>query len=163
MRTEISSNKWAKLRKEYASSDISYRKMAGKYGIPFSAIRNRAEKEEWPKLRENFKSNTTQKILTKISETSADQTAKAFQAADKFLDVLLEAIDVVDKRDPRALKDLSTCFVNLKEIGLLRAELDKQEQKARIKKLEKEATSSEEKSDNNIKIVFENMPEGSDK
>lgn len=55
--------------------------------------------------------------------------------------------------DRAGLRQLSAVLKDLREIGIFRSELDKREQEARIKKLQKE--SEEENKDTTINVVFE--------
>mgnify|MGYP003311885529 FL=1 len=73
--------------------------------------------------------------------------------ANKLLEKIAKAVDAVEDADTGAIKQLTGAIKDLKEIGVFRADLDKQEQMARIKKLQKE--SEEEQKDTTITVVFD--------
>ena len=62
---------------------------------------------------------------------------------------LLETKSIVDRQ---GLKQIASALKDIKEVKMLRSELDKQEQKARIAKLKREAEGEED--DNEIKVVI---------
>lgn len=63
-----------------------------------------------------------------------------------------KVIEVKSIVDRSGLKAIASSLRDIKEIQMLKTELDKQEQEARIKKLQKEA--QEEKQDKDITIIF---------
>jgi hypothetical protein len=73
--------------------------------------------------------------------------------ANKLLDKIEKAVDAVPDADTGAIKQLTSAIKDLKEIGVFRADLDRREQEARIKKLQKE--SEEEQKDTTITVTFE--------
>lgn len=155
-KTKVSEETWDKLRMEYiSSSDVSIRGLEKKYGIPYNAIRNRVENEKWLDQRTELKEQTTQKSIGLVSDFQASECSRAFRIANKVMDKLEEIVVMIDASDEYAtkkLKDVTGAIKNLKEIGLFRAELDKQEQMARIKKLQKDA--EEEQVDTTITVKF---------
>ena len=156
-KVKVSEETWDKLRIEYiSSSDVSIRGLEKKYGIPYNAIRNRVEREGWLDQRTELKEQTTQKSIDLVSDFQANECSAAFRIASKVMSKLEEVVDTIDSEDEYAtkkLKDVAGAIKNLKEIGLFRAELDKQEQMARIKKLQKEA--EEEQTDTNITVIID--------
>lgn len=155
-KTKVSEDTWDKLRIEYiSSSDVSIRGLEKKYGIPYNAIRNRVEKEDWLRQRTELKEQTTQKSIDLVSDFQANECSAAFRIANKVLSKLEEVVETIESDDEYAtkkLKDVAGAIKSLKEIGLFRAELDKQEQMARIKKLQKDA--EEEQTDTTITVKF---------
>jgi hypothetical protein len=72
------------------------------------------------------------------------------------MDKLEECIEQINPEDEYAtknLKSITSAIKDLKEIGVFRSALDEQEQKARIKKLQKDA--EEEEKDTTITVTFE--------
>ena len=63
---------------------------------------------------------------------------------------LLEAKSIVDRQ---GLKQIASALKDIKEVKMLRSELDKQEQEARIANLRKQADKDEDKTDE-IEVVF---------
>lgn len=153
---KVSDDTWDKLRMEYiSSSDSSIRGIAKKYGIPYNAVRNRCQKEDWLGQRETMRQQMFRKSIDLVSDTQAEECSRAFRLASKVIDKLEEVIDTVDARDSdatRYLKNITSAIKDLKEIGLFRSELDKAEQMARISKLRKDA--EEERPDATITVKF---------
>ena len=63
---------------------------------------------------------------------------------------LLEAKSIVDRQ---GLKQIASALKDIKEVKMLRSELDEQEQKARIANLQKQADKDEDKTEE-IEVVF---------
>lgn len=150
---KLSEEKWQEIRIDYLTSDISLRGLEKKYGVSFSAIRNRCEKEKWVDQKKEVSTQTAQKSIDLVSTHKANECAKAFMVANKLLAKIEKAVDAVEDADTGAIKQLTSAIKDLKEIGVFRADLDKQEQMARIKKLQKE--SEEEQKDTTITVVFD--------
>lgn len=144
---------WKKVKAEYIRGGVSYRKLAEKYGVSFSSVRRRAEKENWTDLR----TQAEQKLSTKIVEKVASQEAKrvdAFQnLADKLLQHITDNIDLLAS-NATSVKDITVAIKNLREIKGVKHEIDLKEQEARIAKLMKDAMA-DDKQDNEIKVIME--------
>ena len=153
-KVDVSDETWEKLRVEYISStSVSIRGLQKKYGIPYNAIRNKAEENDWLSQREELKKKTTQKSIDLMADFNANECAKAFCIANKLLDKVAESVELLDAEDRAGIRQLTACIKDLKEIGVFRSELDKAEQMARIKKLQKDA--EEEKTDTNITVIID--------
>lgn len=156
-KVEVSEETWDKLRAEYISSpDVSMRGLQKKYGIPFNAIKNRVDGEEWNQKRIEFSTRSMQKSIDLLVDHRAKECTKAFRVASAILDKIEAIVSKIDDESPDALRDIksaTSAIKDLKEIGLFRAELDRQEQEARINKLRKDA--EEEQVDTTITVVFE--------
>lgn len=155
-KVKVSDDTWDKLRMEYiSSSEASIRGIAKKYGIPYNAVRNRCQKEDWLGQRETMRQQMFQKSIALVSDTQAEECSRAFRLANKVMDKLEEVIDKIEAEDSdatRYLKNITSAIKDLKEIGLFRSELDKAEQMARISKLRKDA--EEERPDATITVKF---------
>ena len=149
----VSEEVWEKMRYEYISTDISLRGLEKKYGVSFSAVRSRCEREKWVEQRKEVNTQTAQKSIDLLSTHQATESVKAFMVANKLLEKIEKAVDAIEDADTGAIKQLTSAIKDLKEIGVFRAELDKAEQMARIKKLQKE--SEEEQKDTTITVVFD--------
>ena len=151
-RTSVPEETWEEIRKEYISTETSYRLLEQKYGVSYTQIQGRAKRGKWMEDREAFKSNRTEKSLDLICEHQATEIAKALMVANKLLDKIERSVDAVEDGDTGAIKQLTGAIKDLKEIGIFRADMDRREQMARIAKLEKEA--AEENSDTEITVVI---------
>ena len=156
-KVKVSDDTWDKLRMEYiSSSEASIRGISKKYGIPYNAVRNRCQKEDWLGQRETMRQQMFQKSIDLVSDTQAEECSRAFRLASKVMDKLEEVIDNIDAEDSdatRYLKNITSAIKDLKEIGVFRSELDKAEQMARINKLRKDA--EEEQADTSITVRLE--------
>lgn len=151
-RTSVSEEIWEEIKMEYISTNTSFRQLESKYGVSYTQIQGRAKRGKWLEDREKFKSNRTEKSLDSICEQQVADITKAMKVADKLLDKISEAVEVVEPADTQSIKQLTGAIKDLKEIGVFRADMDRREQMARIAKLEKEA--KEEQTDTEITVVI---------
>jgi uncharacterized protein YjcR len=153
VRNTVSDKVWDTIKSEYISSDqSSYRQLEKKYGVSYNKIQKRAMNENWSAERDKYKSARLNKSLDLVCEHQANECAKAFMVANKLLEKIERSVDAVDDGDTGAIKQLTGAIKDLKEIGIFRADLDRAEQMARIKKLQKEA--EEEQTDMDVTITF---------
>ena len=153
-KSSIPDNVWDAMKTEYISSEnSSYRQLEKKYGVSYNKIQKRALQENWLEERDGFKSNRLNKSLDLVAEHQAQECAKAFMVANKLLDKISNAVDAIIDVDTESIKRLTGALKDLKEIGVFRADLDRAEQQARIKKLQKE--SEEEQKDTTVVVTFE--------
>ena len=84
---------WLRIKTEYINGGISYRKLAEKYGISFSVLKDRAVKEKWTdsrkehtnKIRTKTEQKTAEKISDALSDAAVDEaTARAELRAGLF-------------------------------------------------------------------------------
>lgn len=91
---------WTKIRNEYISGNISYRKLADKHRIPYQTLRDRATKEGWFEKRkiqrDKINLKTEQKTAEKIAEIESDLAADIHSAATELLKKLTIAIEQTD-------------------------------------------------------------------
>lgn len=149
---------WQAIKTEYITTDTSYRKLAQKHGVSYQAICNRSKDEGWIALREQHLNDTLSKTLDKISEQEADRVAKIHTVADKLL-LKIEAM--ADRPEPlteKGLRALAASVKDLKDVLGVKSDLDKQEQKARIANLQKQADKDDSGSDAPT-LVVEGLPE----
>lgn len=88
---------WKKIKTEYITTDISYRKLGEKYGVNYSVIGARAREEGWVEQRTQFRNKTHTKTMEIISEKQAKQAAKVADLADKLMSKLEQAIEELDQ------------------------------------------------------------------
>lgn len=156
---DIPANVWNAMRTDYISSDkSSFRQLEKNYGVSFNKIRKRALEEDWQGKREEFRTNRANKSLELVAEYQAGECAKAFKVANKLLEKIDKSVDAVADGDTQAIKQLTGAIKDLKEIGVFRSDMDRLEQQARIKKLQKDA--EEGSKDTTINVVFEGDMEG---
>lgn len=185
---------WNVIKTEYITTDTSYRKLATKYHVSYTAICNKSRQENWVEQRNQFINKTVSKSINSISDKTADRLTRIFNVSDKLLEKLERAVEEIDIQlikkvnktktieydnnfrpdkptkeiveeteevqevttivDRSGLKAITDALKNLKEVQMLRSELDIQEQEARINNLRKQAESDDDK-DKDVKIVIE--------
>lgn len=191
---------WLEVKTEYITTDISYRKLADKYGVHYKVIADRGKAEGWVEQRSQHRDKTLTKTLDKISTKQANKLARIDTLTDRLLDKVERAIEELDLQlfkhvdktkeieynnperpdkptkevvheeekyleartivDRQGLKQIASALRDIKEVKMLRTELDDQEQQARIDKLRREAEKDDNSGDSGvIEVVFAAGPE----
>lgn len=87
---------WIKIRTEYETSSISYRKLSEKYSVSFNTLKDRAIRELWSKGKEeNHNKITTksqQKIIEKFSDNILNDFSKELEASELLNNLILETL-----------------------------------------------------------------------
>lgn len=135
---------WKRIKAEYVAGGTSYRKLAEKYKVSFGTLRKVAAKEKWTDLRNKAEAKEDTKLVDSIGEKNAIRASKIIDVADKLLDKISKTVDAMDVIDSQSLKHFTSALKDLKEIKGFKSDLDLKEQEARIAKLEKEATATED-------------------
>ncbi len=144
---------WNKLRAEYIAGGISYRKLAEKYGVSFSTLRDIAIREKWTDLKAQAQNKSVTKLVESVAKQNGTYTVSVIDVADKLLNKIETLIDT-EKLTITHIKDLSSSLKNLKEIKGIKSDIDLKEQKARIKKLEKEIEANNPNGDKPYGVVL---------
>ena len=108
---------WDKLKREYVTTDISQRKLAKKYDIPYSNLSRMATKDKWSDARTQFKSRVNAKSLAKAEAKATDYKSFlydiAYRVAGQLNDLINEygiaqliALGVTPKDLTGAIKEL---------------------------------------------------------
>ncbi|MGI5848795.1 MAG: hypothetical protein ACOX8Q_01785 [Christensenellales bacterium] len=66
---------WMKIKSEYATTDISYRKLADKHCVSFNTLKGHASKERWTEARKTYKEKLTKSTLQKVADKNASACA----------------------------------------------------------------------------------------
>ena len=110
---------WLQIKTDYINGGGSYRKLAEKYGVKFAALRSRAEKESWTKLREEQQhktsTKTAQKTQEKISEALSEEAATKVRIRGKLIKMAENWIDAQrdSVKDPGAFRRIVQSCVDL--------------------------------------------------
>ena len=142
---------WKKIKAEYIAGGTSYRKLAQKYDVKLSALRNVAEKEKWVELKAQAQHKSNTKIVESVSEMEAKKAVDIIDVADKLLEKIGTLAEMVGDAD--SIKKLTSAIKDLKDIKGIKSEADIREQEARIAKLQKEA-QEEDNSTTEFKVTF---------
>ena len=184
---------WTKVKTEYITTDkSSYRKLAEKYGISLGTLCKRAQRENWPALKQQSYDKKVSKTIASVEDKQVKKLERILNITDKLLDKIEKAVDELDIQlckkvekvkeieyknyerpdkptketiheteevievrsiiDRKGAQELASAIKSLKEVQMLKTELDEQEQKARIDKLRKDAM--DEQKDNDIEVTM---------
>ena len=132
---------WSNIKTEYITTETSYRELSQKYGVHYTNIAKRASKEGWQQLRQQHATRTQTKMVDAVERKKVDRAAMLLDVSDLLLEKVRKRIDSDDKiaMDTQGMKHLSGVLKDLKEIQMIRSDLDIREQEARIEKLRREA------------------------
>ena len=146
---------WKKIKAEYIAGGTSYRKLAAKYGVSFSTLRDTAIREKWTELREQARNKSVTKLVESIGEQNGTYKVSINEVADKLLEKITSMLESENNAflGTQGIKQLTSALKDIKDIKDLKSEIDLREQEARINKLRKDA--EEEETDKTITIVME--------
>ena len=93
---DMSEQEWEKIKTEYITTEISYRNLASKYGIPYGRLQMRGKEDDWKSQRAEYKENLLKKSIDLICEEQAQRIAKAILIGDKMLEKVEESLNEID-------------------------------------------------------------------
>ena len=100
---------WNAIKSEYITEDISYRKLADKWGVSFRTLADHARKESWNKERNTHRDNVTkqtvQKIAARQSSDGAYKLLRLQEAADSIGDVIASIFGDADQFHRHIVED----------------------------------------------------------
>lgn len=136
---------WQRIKTEYITTDTSYRKLAKKYGVSYTSIGDKSRKEGWQEEREQFRSKSLSKTLSKIAEGQAKRAVRLQDVTDKLLSKIEKAVDLIDMDvfDTQAIRQITASLKDIKDIQMIRSDADMREQEARIANLRRQAERDE--------------------
>lgn len=67
---------WAKIKREYVTTDISYRALAEKHGVDKSSVLRHAKAEKWQEARSRHADNVHLRCVQKTAEKIADSESE---------------------------------------------------------------------------------------
>lgn len=147
---------WNKLKAEYIAGGISYRKLAEKYGVSFSTLRNIAIREKWTDLREQASNKAVTKLVESIADDNAKHTVDIYDVADKLLNKISQMMEQ-EGLTTQSLKHLTSAIKDIKDIKGIKSDIDLKEQNARIDKLRKEIEAEKTDEDKPCGVIM--MPQ----
>lgn len=134
---------WNKIKAEYIAGGTSYRKLAEKYGVKFSNLKNVAIKEGWTQLKEQAKNKANTKMVDTIAKDISKNAIKINDVADKLLDKMCDLLETLKVADSQTIKQCTSALKDIKDIKGVKSDIDLKEQNARIDKLRKEIDSEQ--------------------
>lgn len=146
---------WTKIKTEYITdSKSSYRKIAEKYGVPFTTLKDRAKKEGWADLKIQTQHDIVTKTIDKDINKKVDRATRLLDVTDELLKKIEETVKGLNSKsivcDRYIVKQISGALKDIKEIQGIKSDMDIREQEARIRNLERQAEA--ENKDNEIVI-----------
>lgn len=153
---------WNAIRQDYITDESSsYRKLAQKYGLSYTAIGDKARKEGWAEQRSQYLNKTLSKTINAIGKSQARRAERVVSVADKLLDKIEAVIDSCDGEaliaNTQALKHITGALKDIKDIQMIKSDGDLREQEARIANLRRQAESDDAL--NAPTLVVEGLPE----
>jgi hypothetical protein len=141
---------WTQIKTEYITdSKSSYRKLAEKYDVPFTTLKDRARKEGWAQLKTQTQHDIITKTIDKDVDKKVDRATRLMDATDKLLTVIEKTVEGISAStviaDKAVLKQISGALKDIKDIQGIKSDRDIREQEARIRNLERQATESDNK------------------
>ena len=144
---------WKVIKAEYVSTEIGYRDLAKKYGVPFSTLQKHAKKDGWPACRRQLETELVTAVTTAVIDESVDRAVRVRQAADNLLSKIELTIENINGyRSARSVKDVADALKVCKDIMELKTKADIEEQELRLEKLRKDMAAGEQSKDVTVTI-----------
>ena len=142
---------WNSIKAEYIAGGTSYRKLANKYGVSFSTLKEIARREKWTDLKEQAQHKADTKLVKTIGEQNGTYSVSINDVADTLLKKIV-AMAELDCVSSQAIKQLTSALKDIKDVKGIKSDIDLREQEARIDNLRRQATANEESKDIVVKI-----------
>ena len=148
---------WKAIQAEYVTTNTSYRKLAAKYSIPLSTIRDRATNGKWTELRAQSRLKVVTKSIEKAEAKEIDCKTILYDLALSMARKLTDFVDTHTVLEMAVLqikpRDITGAIKDLQDSLHIKSERDLREQEARIKKLQKDA-ETEDAAAREIKVTI---------
>lgn len=142
---------WKSIKAEYIAGATSYRKLASKYGVSFSTLKEIARREKWTDLKQQAQHKADTKLVKTIGEQNGNYVVSINDVADKLLEKITAMIEL-DYVSSQAIKQLTSALKDIKEVKGIKSDIDLREQEARIDNLRRQAMAEEDSKDIVVKI-----------
>lgn len=129
---------WTAIKTEYVTEKTSYRELADKYNVSFTEVSKRGRDENWTNERKKFLDKTYSKTLDVLLKKQERRIKRMQTVTDKILNKIEESVDKMEEPDYQAFRHLTAALKDIKEIQMLKSEMDLREQEARINKLNRD-------------------------
>lgn len=153
---------WNVIKTEYITTNISYRKLAAKYGVPFDTLKRRAGDEKWVELRTQHGNKVTTKMMEKAENNAVKYKSMLYELAYKIARQIGEMTDrnSIEELALNGLKprDITGAIRDIEDVLHIKSEVDLKEQEARIEKLRRDVENGQKTGDE-IKIVISGSAE----
>lgn len=129
---------WTTIKIEYVTEKTSYRELADKYNVSFTEVSKRGRAENWTNERKIFLDKTYSKTLDALLKKQESRIKRIQTVTDEILNKIKESVDKMEEPDYQAFRQLTAALKDIKEIQMLKSEMDWREQEARINKLNRD-------------------------
>ena len=145
---------WNKIKAEYIRGNTSCHKLADKYGVSYSSIRRRSEKEKWTELRAKSAQKSSEKIVDSAAKHSANVADTLYKTTEILLRRIAEAMAEAPGLTPTDAANWANALERVKRTAGIKDKPDADEQQARIEKLRKETqTGNEESAEGRVVVI----------
>ena len=91
---------WLTIRNDYISGGGSYRKLAEKYGVPFSVLKDKAVSEKWKDAKDEHKLKVRTKVEQKLVDIAVKQelsrAVRLLAVSDELITKIEQAVSELD-------------------------------------------------------------------
>lgn len=162
---------WNELRSEYVTGDTNFRKLAMKYDLDYHRVWRRGQAEDWNGLRSAYRQRLLQEAMDTDADRRMERLLRVQDASDQLLSKMVRSIGELDKQmvrrevqweeegqkfkesyleardgglvDRAGVKQLSAALRDIKEVQMLKSQLDEQEQEAKLALLKRQAETAQ--------------------
>ena len=147
---------WTRIKEDYLVRGMSLKSLAKEYGVSYSTVRNRANRENWPVLRggntvvnPDFRENLDALCLRLLGlvEQAAEElshsvivTKTKVKTEDGECTTEQRVLEPGGKVDCKDLKVLTAALKDLRDLQMIRDPMDIREQELKIRNLERQFT-----------------------
>lgn len=165
---------WKKIKTEYITSNISQRKLAEKYVVSYSTIRNRSITEGWYEQKLQYSSKVVANAVEKSATKEAALLALEFDVACQFVELLADTLSdetyqahtaagiaIEGSTDTKKVLEAANALSKFMDIKRLikghQTEQEKQAHNLAVRKLELEEKKAQKDNteDKEIKVVID--------
>ena len=161
---KLTEEQWAEAKGLYVAGQMSYRDLAGHYGVALSTVYKRGKDESWGALREDVSEETTTKTTTAFSEKTQKQARQLGDIFCRFVGVLNDVSTEIEERikdggwiSAKEFNGYVRALQTLKEIGNIKTEQELREQDARLRLLEKQIAETTDSGGVAVTVSFEGV------
>lgn len=140
-----------KIKSEFISGEKTLQEAAEEYNVPYSTLTKKSHEGKWKELKKECGKKTEIKVVEATSQKRARDIERFYSIGNKLLDKAETMIDnIIDADD---FVKCSNAMSKIKDVLDLRSKEDRDEQKARIEKLRREAERNDDKDLPSLNIV----------
>lgn len=150
---------WKAMKLEYITGGLSYRNLAKKYGIPYQAIAKHGKDDGWGAAKTKYNDELMTKTIEKIGDDASERLRKLLEAADKIVFKSIKMLDQEDL-DAKDLRSISGALKDAKDIQMIRSDMDRREQEARINALNAKVTAVDDDGESGVVLLPEVVDDG---